>query len=51
MDIQVSEELTALLGMDLGDLFAEADRIGNQYQTPEEIEAFQTKMREIISAI
>lgn len=35
----------------LEDLFLEADRIGNKYQTPEEIEAFQAALALEVNAI
>lgn len=39
--LAISEETDSL-----EDLFLQADRIGNKYQTPEEIDAFQTQLNQ-----
>jgi hypothetical protein len=55
--IKLHEKITDLLEQidledsSLEDLFLEADRIGNKYQTPEEVETFQEAMAQEAEAI
>jgi len=50
--IQLFEKIQSFLeDSTLEDLFLEADRIGNQYQTPEEIAAFNQEFSEIVNEI
>lgn len=50
--IQLYEKIQSFLDdSTLEDLFLEADRIGNKYQTPEEIAAFNREFSEIVNEI
>jgi tRNA nucleotidyltransferase (CCA-adding enzyme) len=52
--IQLHEKIAVFLEVEdssLEELFLEADRIGNKYQSPEEIEAFQQAMAETAEEI
>jgi hypothetical protein len=48
MDFREQDELG---DMSLESLFLEADRVGNKYQTPEEVEQFQQAMAQTANAI
>ncbi|MBD2081816.1 hypothetical protein H6G01_18250 [Leptolyngbya sp. FACHB-17] len=52
--IQLYQKIQLLLEVEdstLEDLFLEADRIGNKYQTPQEIAAFNQELSEIVNEI